>query len=630
MEIFDLETKYLKAKEAYYSGEPIISDFEFDELEQELKNMDSEVIKMVGISDRNFKHEHLSNMLSLDKIQANLDNSIPMDTVEKWFSKFPKDTIFEATPKYDGMAINLIYRKGNLERAITRGDKTKGKDATQKLLRKIPLTIDSEMDVEVRGEIVIPFQTFYNKYLNHKDESVRKFKNPRNFVAGVINRDEISNDLLDEIRFMAVEVRIHDGDYDYPNNTQEFLQKQGFNKEDNFYLSFKAEEFQKVYDLMKFHRENDSPFQLDGFVIKAPEHLRKEMGENGHNPNWAWACKFPPKEATTTIIDLKYKVSITGEIIPGIVLEAVDLDGSTIRNTAGFNMGYIIKNGLFPGAKVTIAKSGDIIPIITKIITPNFNGVPPISCPCGKGAANLEGIHLMCSSEECDTKKLKKFIVGLGVYRLDKFGGVTRKTLFEAGYDEIWKIFEKTSFNETNLITTGFFKKGRTLEKLLQEIEKLKKVKLAQVILSLGFEGIGSTAAKEIAKFIRNQEYSFKGLEKIAVSGFEENSLKRNKIEHLVSVFELNGITIENETVISGGIPVEFTGSPKAAGISTKGELEKLLNNNGYYHEGLKKAKLLLTDSMSSPSSKMTEARKRGIEIMEYTTFVEMLKEKSI
>lgn len=629
MDIFELETKYLKAKEAYYNGEPIMSDDEFDLLEADLRAMDSDVVNMVGTTDRRFKHQHLSPMSSLDKIQANLDGSLPFEQLSSWFSRFPKGTVFEATPKYDGMAINIIYRKGKLERCITRGDKLQGKDATSKLMRKIPLWIDSENDVEVRGELVIPYKIFDDKYLNHPDEDIRKYKNPRNFVAGVVNRDETNEDLLNEVCFMAVEARIHDGDYEHPKETNSFLWSHGFNKKDHFFLSFSftEETFQTVYDQMKKYRETDSPFQLDGFVVKGPEHLRKELGESGHHPNWAVAIKFPPKEAITKVVGLNYRVGTTGEIIPGIMLEGVDLDGSTIRNTAGFNMGYIIKEGLFPGAKVAIVKSGDIIPIVARVIEPVFEGEIPTMCPCGKGPAVLDGIHLMCGAEECEVKALKRFINGVGIYKMDKFGGVTRRTMFEAGFTEIAQVFDRSIFNKESLIATGKFKAGKTLDSLFEEMEKVTKVTLAQIILSLGFDGIGSTASKQLAKFIRGKEHSFAGLEKAALEGFNEGEKKRIKVEELVKVFQNRGVEIEEEIIVKDGIGYEMTGSPKDSGFSVKSDLEKFLLSHGYIHTGIKNAKVLLTDSLSSSSSKMQQARKLGVEIHEYSEFIQKLKD---
>lgn len=630
MDIFELETKYLKAKEAYYNGEPIMEDWEFDELESLLKTLDSDVVNLVGTTDRNFKHQHLSNMTSLDKSQTHYNEKgeiqFNWDEINKFFSKFPKGTIFTAEPKFDGMAINTIYRSGNIERAITRGDKLKGKDATNKFMRKIPLTIDSKFDVEVRGEAMIPFNIFESKYKNHPDESIRKYKNPRNMVAGVVNKDDVSDELLNEICFMAVEVRIHDGDYFYPIDSHEWLKLNGFNREyPSFVVKFTSEQFQETYFKMKHYRENESQFQLDGFVIKGPEELRKEMGDSGHHPIWAIAIKFPPVPARTKIVDIENRVATSGESIPRIVMEGVDLDGTTVKHTAGFNWGYITKSGLFPGAEVEIVKSGDIIPIISRVIKPQFKGNLPTKCQCG-GHLEMDGIHLMCTNDECEVKMMKRFLIGIGRYEMKTWGGTTRTNLFKAGYKEIHQVFDPETFNKEKLIATGLFKDGKTLNRLFEEMDKIEKVTLPQVIVSLGFDGVGRTAAKQLAKYIMGKEYDFKGLEKKALLGFDKGEKKREKIESLVKVFEKRGIKVEEEVEIKGGIGYEMTGSPKASGFSVKSDLEKFLQSHGYIHTGLKEAKILLTDSMSSSSGKMGQAKKLGVKIYEYSEFIEKLK----
>jgi DNA ligase (NAD+) len=630
IDIFELETQYLKAKEAYYNGEPIMSDEEFDALEEMLKDMDSDVINLVGTTDRNFKHEHLSQMTSLDKSQThyNADGGIDFkwDEINKFFDKFPADTVFEASCKYDGMAINLIYRKGNIEKAITRGDKLKGKDATRKMLRTIPLTIDSENDVEVRGEAMIPFKIFEKKYLNHPDKKIAKYKNPRNMVAGVVNRDDISEDLLNEIVFMAVEARIHDGDYDFPESTEDFLISNGFNKTyPAFTLRFTRDQFEKVYFDMKYYRENVSKFQLDGFVIKGPESSRKEMGDTGHHPNWAIAIKFPPVPARTKVIKLENRVATSGEQIPRIVMEGVDLDGTTVRHTAGFNWGYIQREGLFPGAEVEIVKSGDIIPIVSKVLKPVYTGTLPTNCICGAPLI-MEGIHLNCTNDDCTVKLRKRFIIGVGRYEMKHWGGTTRSNLFEAGFKQIWNIFDSSIFNKETLIATGFFKEGKTLDRLFESLDAIEKVTLPQVIVSLGFDGVGRTAAKQLAKYIRGKEYDFKGLEKKALEGFDDGESKRIKVENLVSVLEKRGIKVEEEIELTDGIGYEMTGSPSASGFKNKKLLEAFLLSKGYVHQGLNKAKILLTDDLNSTSGKMKAAAKNGVEIREYSEFVESLK----
>jgi DNA ligase (NAD+) len=620
--IQELEELYLQAKEAYYAGEPIMSDEEFDRLEETLKEHNSEVVEIVGTTDRNLKHQHLSPMLSLSKAQASVDGALPLEQMKKWFKDFPAETEFEATPKYDGNAVNLIYLNGKFSQAITRGDKFKGRDVTPKLLNKVPLFLEGiSGDVEVRGEVVMPTAIFYEKYAD-------KYKNPRNFVAGILNRDDMEETLLGEIEFIALEVRVHDGDYDYPENTQSWLWTHGFNHGHAYFVTFKGSEFETTYFNLKDYREKTSPFQLDGFVIKAPEKDRKKYGDTGHHPNWAIAIKFPPKEAVTKITGFKWNIGTSGGITPIATLEGIDLDGTTIRNVAAFNYGYIMREKIFPGAEVAIAKSGDIIPQIVKVLSHGDESALelPTACPACGTKPEIEGIHMFCPNDECEGKLFKKFLVGIRCLKLEKFGTVTCKTIYDSGYKSVVDIFNPSKFNKENLIATGNFKDGKTLDSLLAEIEKVKILPLFRAILSLGFDGVGMTAAKQLARLISDQTYSFSGLEKIAVTGFEPGEKKREKVDRFLEVLINRGIEIEKEVDVVNGIGFEMTGSPKDSGFKVKSDLIKFLGSHGYVHKPLKEAKILLTDSINSSSSKMESARKLGVKIMTYSELIEELK----
>jgi DNA ligase (NAD+) len=620
----ELEELFLQAKEAYYKGEPIMSDDEFDRLEEELRIESSEVVEIVGFSDRNLKHPHLSPMLSLSKAQSLLDGTPPLEQMNSWFLDFEKDTIFEATPKYDGNAVNLIYRNGKFSQAITRGDKTKGRNVSEKLLRKVPLFLEGiNQDVEVRGEVVIPTDIFYEKY--------SQFKNPRNFVAGVLNRDENDETLLAEIEFQALEVRIHDGDYSYPENTQNWFRTHGFNSKNSYFRTFKASEFETIYQDLKTYREENSPFQLDGFVVKAPEKIRKDKGEKTHHPNWAIAVKFPPKEAITRVTGFKWNIGTSGGITPIATLEPIDLDGTTVKNVAAFNYGYILREKIYPGAKVVIAKSGDIIPQIIKVLETGDESKfqAPRTCPSCREKLQVEGIHIYCPNEDCEGKLFKKFLVGIRVLKLEKFGTVTCQNLYEAGFKSVIDIFDPSKFNKEKLVETSFFKEGKTLDSLLAEIEKIKSLPLYRIIISLGFDGVGTTGAKQLSRMISGLPYSFSGLEKLAVSGFEEETPKRLKVEKFISVLKKRGIQIEEEVDAENGIGFEMTGSPKDSGFKVKSDLVKFMASHGYVHKSLKEAKYLLTDSMNSSSSKMAAAKKNGVEIITYEDFFAKLSAKS-
>jgi DNA ligase (NAD+) len=255
--------------------------------------------------------------------------------------------------------------------------------------------------------------------------------------------------------------------------------------------------------------------------------------------------KFPPKEGVTHVIGYKWNIGTTGEITPIVRLEGVDLDGTTIKNVAGFNLGHLIRNKIYPGAKVAIAKAGDIIPQIMKVLEPGNEAEfsYPHECPsCGQ-PAQIDSIHLYCPNEDCEGKLFKKFLTAMRVLQMKKFGTVTVKTLYDCGFKSVIDIFDTSKFNKDSLVATGKFKPGRTLDMLFEELDKLKVLPLFRVILSLSFTGLGQTASKQLAKMLSGQSYSFSGLEKIAVTGFDDPlGPKRQKIDRFLEVLAARGL----------------------------------------------------------------------------------------
>lgn len=359
---------YLKAKKAYYLGEPILSDTEFDYLENELKESGQlKDIQQVGFHDenRNAKFKHPTRMLSLSKFQADGNDNPCFIEVNKWLSKRSQSKIYEATPKFDGNAVNIIYRNGKLDAILSRGDGDAGRDYTEKLINNVPNKIKTKHKiVEVRGEVVIPIDKF-NQY-NEKYDN--EYKNERNFVAGILNRDVDETGIISEFVFMAVEAKaIENSEVVYLPT--EILSKFGFNHKYSLYtIYFQKNEFIETYQKMLHHRKVDCPFRLDGFVIKTDINTRRELGENDHDPEWAVAIKFPPEEAVTKVIDIEWNFGKTGNLTPVAILEPTLLDGTTVQRASVHNLGWLIEKDCLPGTTVTIAKKGDIIPQIINIL----------------------------------------------------------------------------------------------------------------------------------------------------------------------------------------------------------------------------------------------------------------------
>jgi DNA ligase (NAD+) len=369
-------------------------------------------------------------------------------------------------------------------------------------------------------------------------------------------------------------------------------------------------------------------------VIKFPESLRNEIGETDYAPKWAVAIKFPPKESITTIKDIQWNVGISSEFTPVAILEPVDLDGTTVSNVNLHNYGNVLKQGLLPGAEVIIVKSGDIIPIVQKVIKPSSESIEKyLPSPCSNECKiEVQGnIHLVCTNPTCPNKSILQLMRGIGTFGFRNVAGSTIKKIHKAGIQSIHDVFDNSKFNEQKLIESGEFKKGRALEILLNSRNNPeRKITLPLVIASLSFDNVGWSTATQIAKLFENKTPDWTGLSSASYSPFlNKESNEYQSVLRLIDTLERNGFPIQSEEVqiiSEGSIIFEMTGSPKPYGFKTKEDFVKLIGENGYIHGSLnEKCKYLITDDIHSNSSKMAKAKKLGVEIITYADLLKQI-----
>jgi DNA ligase (NAD+) len=308
-------------------------------------------------------------MLSLEKLQVNDEENIPLEELEKWLSKGTGKK--ELSPKFDGNAMSLFYENGVLVHAVTRGDGEMGLDKTDKLKYLVPNYIADKGQVEIRGEVVISLKVYEEKYYDPN-----KVSNPRNFVAGLLNRDELDLDTLKDMVFVAYSyVRLEGDRTVYVNKAMQNLKDFGFNQDYDVFIRYfeKASDFPKLYQEFKKYREVGSPFLLDGMVLKFSEDQRAKIGQHSHHPNWALAIKFETLTAVTKILSIDWTVGTSGELSPIANLEPVELLGTIVKKASLYNLGSILKKKMFPGATVSIRKSGEIIPQVMQVLIPSPN-----------------------------------------------------------------------------------------------------------------------------------------------------------------------------------------------------------------------------------------------------------------
>ena len=641
MKMGNLEELYLKAKDAYYNDQPIMTDAEFDELEQKLKSEGSSVTTIVGSWDRKAKIKHPSPMRSLEKIQADkTTGEPPVAEFKKWiFDAMDKCGEYavsvEIGQKLDGNAVNLVYENGLLTHALSRGDGEYGRDYLSKIdLKQIPQYIPFEMCeiqdegiVEIRCEAVIAKDTFAKKYAD-------KFSNERNYVAGVLNSDDATEEQRSEIDLVPVEyhqvinneVVYHDiteiKDWGFAHYNELFQTHTTFAHCENGFESI----FTALFEQYESFKYEGSKYRVDGMVFKLASQYRDTFGEVQHHPLWAIAVKFKPEDCVTEVVGFEMNMGKTGTFTPVALLKPVDLDGSIVSKASAYNYSFIQDNRLNIGSIVSLVKSGDIIPQIVNVVTPSeepYDILGNFKCPyCGNDLIIVNGKHIQCPNDNCFGKRLQKYINGLSALKIYGFGPAMMEDLLGCVTDDT-NYLVTTPIERIKQDIWGYDLTTKVWDNLIDEVSKIKEITIEQVIGLQSYEGISNDGKtiKEIGKKLSGCSYDFTGLEKSVVAGWDEGCEKYNHIMDIVKAIEANGIKVMfHEEQPCKLLKLTLTGSPKQFGYATKAEYVEELKRKGYAVEevSIKACDYLITDDINSNSSKMQNAKKLGKIIKTY------------
>lgn len=630
---------YNKAKEAYYNGEEIMSDLEFDELEKELGLENN---SNVGSTSPNYTVKHPTMMGSLSKIQVKYvdgsDELINWEPIYKEFlegymkkSKFLASTknvnasgnwdmmsiIF--TPKYDGCSFEYYKNEKDEITISTRGDGMYGKDILDHLWEYIPsFNALADKILEpciIRGEVLVDKNVFLKKYAS-------QFTNPRSFVSGVLNRkysDIEDKSILDDLTVMIYDIRTKNvkGNYWMEIDYSQFYKEtcKGFeitvpriekvNSIDD--LSF-------MYHYYEKYRE-ECPYALDGFVAKPYYPYRNYDDPTRRRPVDCVAIKFTPMIRETKVTNVEWNLGKTCEFTPIVEFEPVDFDGKKVTKASGHNYGYIYDNKIQPGTKVKISLAGDIIPFIYKVddTLPDHFSIDQPSC------SYIEGCHLMKELNEVEKFEIK-FLASCKSLNIPNLGDKQAKALFDGLEYKVNHIYLVDEDRVYKILAHG---EGKNAEKICNAIKESKQTKtLADVIVSMSFTDCGKVCAEECAKYLTGNDYDFSGL---SSKGYEW--LKDSKLEHdLRVILRYKDDTDEGnvyqkyksmyKTEASDNTKhVILTGSPQ--NYKTK---KDFLSAHPQYKETTKwnECQILFTGDLNSNSSKMQKAKKLGIVIQEY------------
>lgn len=524
----------------FIENKETISEAARDKLKRELEDLEQQFPELITpdsptqrvgapLSGKLPKKKHKTAKMSLQDVFS-------VEEIEEWEQRslriLPQAEFKYVTElKIDGLNITLWYKKGVLERALTRGNGREGEDVTHtiKTIQSIPLQLKEPITAEISGEVYIPWDVF---------ESLKEangFANPRNAAAGAVRQ-------LDPQ--MAAERKLQAFFYNYRNpdaplgqsDSLKKLKQLGFPTEKHWKLHKNlrnVEEFLKEWT----DKRRTMNYGVDGVVIKVDQlDLQKRLGATAKAPRWAVAYKFPAEQASTVVEDIVVQVGRTGAITPVAELRPVFVDGSTVSRATLHNAEEMQRKDVRIGDTVVIQKAGDIIPEVVEVVTSLRTGKEevfdfPKSCPvCDTDLVRPEGeVIERCPNTQCParTREHMYHMVSKKAFDVDALGEKIIDQLIDRGLVMIPADIFKLQYEE--IIQLDLFEKKRT-ENLLESIEKAKIIPLSRFLFGMGIRFLGEKTARdlspELQKGITFHQQSIRTLSNEQTSLFEEDAEK--------------------------------------------------------------------------------------------------------
>lgn len=509
--------------EYYVNDNPSITDQEYDDyysellrLEEEypsLKKEESPTSRVGGkVLDKFEKVSHKSPMLSFDDIF----NEEEIMAFDERIKKTITNPVYTVEPKMDGLSGSLIYEKGVLVRAATRGDGLVGEDITTnaKTIKSIPLKLNKDIDIEVRGEIYMSKSSFnkVNKEREEKGEAL--FANPRNAAAGSVRQLDSKVTARRGLDFMAYFIP---NPRDYNIKTQEeslkFLRELGFvtNYKLNTVAS-SADEIIKDIDVLAKKREG-LPYEIDGVVLKVNSLDDEErLGYTARVPRWGIAYKFPAEEVLTTLKEIKFTVGRTGKITPNAIFSPVHVAGSLVSRATLHNEDYCKSKDIRVGDIISIRKAGDVIPEVVRVLKERRVGeLPPFKmldkCPiCDTEIVrNEKEADYYCPNMRCPARKIENLIhfASRNAMNIDGMGEAILEELYNEGFiTDITDIYDIDKYEEELINLNGYGKKK--IDNLKKATINSKSNSLERLLFGLGIRNVGAKTAKILARYYKN------------------------------------------------------------------------------------------------------------------------------
>jgi DNA ligase (NAD+) len=646
----------------YVLDDPEISDYEFDQLMRKLQDLEREHPELVtpdsptqrvgGKPAEQFpKVRHQVPMMSLDNTYS-VEELRDFDRRVRELSGRSR-VEYVAELKLDGLSMSLIYEKGVLTHGVTRGNGVEGEDVTAnvKTIGSVPLRIDKgKLQVighperfEVRGEVIMPLKMFERLNAQREAAGEPKFANPRNSAAGTIRQLDpriVAQRKLDMFHYYLlvggkVPLKEH-------WKTLDTLADMGFKVNPNRRLCASFDELLEFIQEWETKR-NDLEYETDGVVVKVNDtRLWEELGNTAKSPRWAIAYKYPARQATTVVKDIRAQVGRTGTLTPVADLDPVNVGGVTVSHATLHNMDEIARLGLRIGDTVLIQRAGEVIPQVVKVVKHAPDGREfhmPKRCPvCGGDVFRAAGeVAYRCVNAACPAR-LKESLLHFAARHamgIDGLGEALVDQLVDRGLvKDAADLYALTQDQLAALERMG----KKSAANLVSEIEKSKKVDLARVIFAVGIPFVGERTAQLLAEhfgsFERLAKASEEELEQVHEIGpktaqgiVEFFAEERNR--KLIEKLRAAGVRMEQEKAVKKG-PQPLAGKQFVLTGTlphySREEASRMIEKAGGRVVGSVSRKTDYVVVGAEPGSKLEKARALGVKIIDEGELLKLLK----
>src|SRR6266581_2512196 len=634
----------------YVLDQPLISDFEFDQLMRELQQLEHENPELItrdsptqrvgGEPAKEFPTHPFSRPM------MSLENAYSEDELKDWGRRVSQiaereSVDYIAELKIDGLSVALIYKNGLLCKAVTRGDGRTGEVVTGNVrtIRSIPLRLHEDVSVEIRGEIFLSLKAF--RQLNDEREQAgeSRFANPRNAAAGSLRQLDPSIAATRPLDFYGYSI--------FPtlplqSENLKWITKLGLKVNPHRKLCRSVEEILDFYRHWEEQRD-DLDYEIDGVVVKVNSiEIQEKLGSTSKSPRWAIAVKFRARQATTKLSNIRVQVGRTGALTPVAVLEPVQLGGTTIRNATLHNEDEIERLGLQINDRVLLERGGDVIPKIVSVIEQAADRRPfqmPSRCPvCGGEVYRPEGEAVRrCLSQTCPAK-LKESLLHWASRKAMKIDGLGERLvdqLVAKGFvHDVSDLYHLGQEQLEELERMG----PKSAENLVKEIDASRSLEFWRLLFGIGIRHVGERTAQILARHFgsieRLERASKEDLEQVREIGPKlaesiYNFLRQPENRALLKRLRAAGLPMKSDVVEQPKAAQSFAGKTfvltGTLDTMTREEAGALIAERGGRVSASVSKKTNFVIAGRDAGSKLEKAREIGVQILDEPQFRAML-----